>query len=163
MNPAGLVPTFMMGEGTVLTQSLAIIDYIEAMHPAPLLLPSDPLKRAHVLELVNTVACDTHPLQNLRVLQSYPEAERPERAKQVITEGLQVFETLLRQSGRYCVGDKVTLADVVLVPQVYNAVRWGVDMTAFPKIGAIMERLRMMPAFVAAHPDSQPDSPNHQQ
>jgi maleylacetoacetate isomerase len=126
-----------------------------------MLSPVDPLERANMLELVYTIACDIHPLQNLRVLQSYPETDRPTRANQVITEGLATFEALLR-GGKYCVGDTVTLADVVLVPQVYNAIRWGVEMKNFPKINKIVDHLRTLPPFLAAHPDSQPDSPNHQ-
>jgi maleylacetoacetate isomerase len=115
---------------------------------------------AHVLELVYTIACDTHPLQNLRVLHTYPEGDRPEHAKRIISSGLATFELLLgEQSGKCSVGDEVTWADIVLVPQVYNAQRWGVQIEQFPKISKIYGHLVTLPAFMAAHADNQPDAP----
>lgn len=161
VHPHGLVPAMKIGPSRVLTQSLAIIDYLETKYPnnTPSLLPNDPLLRAHVLELVYTIACDTHPLQNLRVLNTYAEDARGARAKNVINAGLQAFECLLTHSELYCVGDVVTLADVVMVPQFYNAVRWDVDVDQFPKTKAIYERLGQLDAFRAAHPDQQPDKP----
>lgn len=147
-----------------LTQSLAIIDYLDRTGPndSCKLLPEDPIPRAHTLELVYTIACDTHPLQNLRIINMQPEEQRAEYARGIITTGLATFEALLnKQSGGrgYCVGDQVTLADVVLVPQVYNAKRWNVDMSQFPRINAICEHLEGLPAFILAHPDQQPDAP----
>lgn len=178
VHPGGLVPALQVlredGTCLTLTQSLAIIDYLESRGVdwgarAGLqqyqLLPTDSALRAHVLELVYTIACDTHPLQNLRVLHTYEEEVRPTRAKTVISEGLRTFERLLATghcSNRYCVGDQVTLADIVLVPQVYNAIRWQVAMEEFPRINAIYEHLSTLPAFKAAHPDSQPDAPKQQ-
>lgn len=175
VHPGGLVPALQVirenGACLTLTQSLAIIDYLECVgtgwgaQTGPQqhqLLPTDPALRAHVLGLVYTIACDTHPLQNLRVLHTYEEEIRPARAKTVISEGLRTFERLLAAgpcSNRYCVGDQVTLADVVLVPQVYNAIRWQVAMDEFPRIAAICEHLSTLPAFKSAHPDIQPDAP----
>lgn len=148
--------------GPCLVQSLAIIEYYDQLQPEPALHPRDPLERALAAQLVYTIACDTHPVQNLRILKTYPEADRPAHARRVITSGLAAFEALLRRegrAGRYCCGETVTLADVVLVPQVYNARRWEVDMTAFPLITRICDNLAQLPAFQAAHPDVQPDAP----
>lgn len=177
VHPGGLVPAFKVQSSPssvpessiVITQSLAIIDYLDkALLPnrAPL-LPDDPIARAKVLELTFTIACDTHPLQNLRILQGYPEGEeRKKRAQQVINDGLRTFETLLPSpSSPYykedrCVGSTITLADVVLVPQFYNALRWECDVSSFPRCRAIYEGLGKHSAFIAAHPDNQPDSPS---
>lgn len=147
--------------GQCLVQSLAIIEYLNELYPHPALYPQDPLEKAHVLELVYTIACDTHPIQNLRILKTYPEADRPSHAKRIISGGFETFEALLNRTcrhGRYCWGDSVTMADLVLVPQVYNAHRWGVDMSQFPLISGICENLSHLPAFKAAHADSQPDA-----
>lgn len=123
-------------------------------------MPSDPTERAHVLSLVYTIACDTHPLQNLRILQTFPEDQRATFAQQIIGNGLAVFESLLKDaSSKYCYGDQITLADVVLVPQVYNAHRWGVDMSKFPRIVSIVGKLSELTALQSAHPDNQPDAP----
>lgn len=138
---------------------MAILDYLELVHSDVPLLPADPVKRARILELAFTIACDTHPLQNLRTLHTYPEANRSDRAKEVITTGLATFESLLRDATGLCsVGDQVSWADVVLVPQVYNARRWNVDMAQFPKIERICAHLEGLPAFQRAHPEAQPDA-----
>ena len=142
INPTALLPALKItnaetGEHVdTLTQSLAIIEFLLAYKPSTTvsLLPSDILKKAHVMEIVLTIACDIHPVQNLRVLQSYPEADRPQRAKEVIAQGLRAVEAFIRKGlstidnageVHFCYGDKVSLADVVLVPQVYNARRYN--------------------------------------
>ncbi len=115
-----------------LTQSLAIIEFLDTYRPSePKLIPTDPFLRAHVMEITLNICCDIHPVQNLRVLQSYPEPDRPARAKQVIADGLRAVEALIRKGRKgsnelalYCVGEHVTVADVVLIPQIYNAVRY---------------------------------------
>lgn len=111
-----------------LTQSISIIEFLDTYESSPRLIPLNPFTRAHVMEIVYCIGCDTHPVQNLRVLQSYPEADRPARAKQVISDGLRAVEAYIRKAKKegpyhYCIGDDVTLADLMLVPQVYNAVR----------------------------------------
>lgn len=153
-----------------IVQSLAIIEFLDNYHNgSSKLLPSNPFKKARVQEIALTIACDIHPVQNLRILQSYPEENRSGRAKEVITNGLRAVEKLLakkivgeeeeRTHWQYCVGDEVTLADIVLVPQVYNGYRFQVDMSEFPRIVSIYEHLNSLPAFVASHPDQQPDAP----
>jgi maleylpyruvate isomerase len=112
-----------------ITQSVAIIDFLDNyMADAYPMFPKDPLQRARVLEIVNTIACDTHPLQNLRVLQTYPEERRTERAKEVITAGLGTVEAIINAynpnfDGKSCLGFGITAAEILLVPQMYNAVR----------------------------------------
>lgn len=135
MNPSALIPALRVSHnGEVMdtfTQSLAIIEFLDTYRPSePKIIPSDPFLRAHVMEITLAICCDIHPVQNLRVLQSYPEADRPARAKQVIADGLRAVEAFIRKGRKgssdlalYCVGDSVTLADVVLIPQIYNAVR----------------------------------------
>lgn len=166
LNPQGLVPALVDGS-RVLTQSLAIIEYLEERHPEPPLLPADAAGRARVRALAQTVACDIHPLNNRRVL-VYLET-RLGLAREAIlgwychwvAEGFMGLEALLARSpdtGAFCHGDQPTLADVCLVPQVYNAIRYGCDLTAYRRVGEIHERCQALPAFRAAAPDSQPDA-----
>jgi glutathione S-transferase len=113
---------------TTLSQSVAIIDFLDNYKPSQKFLPEDIFLRARVLEIVNTITCDTHPLQNPRVIQTYPEDKRPARIREVITSGLVTVEELISKhnqsfEGMYCIGNSLTLADIVLIPQVYNAVR----------------------------------------
>ncbi len=155
-------------EGNVITkisQSFAIIDFLDHYKSTnPPLIPEDPFLRARVFEIVNTVICDIHPLQNPRVISTYPEEKRTDRIKEVIASGLATIEYLINThnkdfNGSNAVGHTVTLADTILVPQVYNAFRFGVDMTKFPKIQSIYENLSKLETFIRAHPDSQPDAP----
>lgn len=157
-----------------ITQSLAIIEFLETLHNgACKLYPADPFRRARMQEIVYSIVCDIHPVQNLRVLQSYPEEQRAARAKDVIETGLRAVERLLHktavgqdageeQQGCYCVDNALSVADVVLVPQVYNAYRFQVDMTQFPRVVSIYEHLMTLTAFRASHPDEQPDAPAKQ-
>lgn len=158
----------MDGEGkeiTSLTQSYAIIDFLDHYKPSnPPLVPNDPFLRARVFEITQTVMCDTHPLQNPRVIATYPEEKRTDRIKDVISSGLATIESLINAhnkdfNGTNAVSHNITLADTILVPQVYNALRFGVDMTPYPKIQSIWDNLSKLDAFVRAHPDSQPDAP----
>lgn len=135
MNPAGLIPVLVVSdmENNVITsisQSVAIIDFLDHYKPTPAmkLMPDDLFMRARVLEIVNTITCDTHPLQNPRVIATYPEEKRQDRIREVITAGLTTVEALITKhnkdfDGQHCVGHSITLADLILVPQVYNAVR----------------------------------------
>ena len=166
LNPQGLVPALVDDE-RVVAQSLAILEYLEETHPTPPLLPRGAGERARVRQLAALVACDIHPLNNLRVLE-YLERElgasQPARERWIrhwIETGFTAFEALLARSpetGPFCHGDEPTLADVCLVPQVYNARRFGCALDAFPTLVAIDARCRALPAFAAAAPEAQPDA-----
>jgi maleylacetoacetate isomerase len=163
-NPQGLVPTLEDGEAR-LTQSLAIIEYLEETHPEPPLLPSAAVARAEVRSLALLVACEIHPLNNLRVLQQLQNRlgldERDVNGwyRHWVGEGFAALEARLRvTAGRYAYGDAVSLADLCLVPQVYNARRYRVDLASFPTIGRVEEACNQLPAFEAARPERQPDA-----
>jgi maleylacetoacetate isomerase len=166
LNPQQLVPALALS-GQVLTQSMAIIEYLEETQPDPPLLPAEPLARARVRALAQVIACDTHPLGNLRVMQQLgaqfgaDEAARTAWMRHWIGEGLRAFEALLQHpaTGLFCHGDHPGLADVCLVPQVYNAVRWGLSLEAYPGVVAIHARCVQIEAFAQARPESQPDAP----
>jgi maleylacetoacetate isomerase len=164
LNPAGLVPTLLQ-DGQVITQSVAILEYIEETHPFPPLLPKSALGRAHVRALVADVAADIHPINNLRVLQTLERqfgAEKLQKETWVrhwIEVGFSAIESKLAStSGIYCFEDQVSLADIVLVPQVYNARRFGVDLSPFPLIQSIEQRCMQLDAFTEAAPNEQPDA-----
>ena len=151
-----------------LRQSLAILEYLDETWPQPPLLPSAARDRQRVRALAQTVACDIHPLNNLRVLHYFdrnwhvPQPERDGWVQHWIEEGFSAIETMLADhpsTGRYCEGDLPTLADCCLVPQVYNARRFGVDMTPYPTIARIEQACLELPAFDAARPERQPDTP----
>jgi maleylacetoacetate isomerase len=156
-NPQGLVPALDI-DGHKLTQSLAIIEYLEETRSAGF-LPKDALARQRVRALAYAIAMETHPVCNLRVAKHAVglggSATMEGWMQHFIALGLNGFEGLLSDSpaGAYCHGDSVSLADICLVPQVYNARRWGVNLDAFPRIAAICDRLEILPAFAAAHPD----------
>jgi maleylacetoacetate isomerase len=154
-NPQGLVPTLDI-DGIRLTQSLAILEYLDETRSAGW-LPQDPAARATVRAMAYAVAIDTHPVCNLRVARHAVSlgATMEGWMQHFIGLGLQGLEGLLQQhpEGRFCHGDSVTLADLCLVPQVYNARRWGVDLTPTPRLSAIANALDQLPAFAAAHPD----------
>lgn len=165
LNPQQLVPALTVDDQT-LTQSLAIIEYLEETHPAVPLLPADAAGRARVRALAQLIACDIHPLNNLRVLQYLQQQlQADEAAKNAwyvhwIREGFDALETRLQSphTGRFCHGDNPTLADCCLVPQVYNARRFQVDLTAYPTIVRIDAACAALPAFQAALPENQPDA-----
>ena len=167
LNPQQLVPALRDGE-RVLTQSLAILEYIEETRPQPPLLPVDAAGRARVRALAQLVACDIHPLNNLRVLQFFdrqwnvPQPERDEWVKHWIGEGFAAAEAMVAEhpsTGSFCEGNTPTMADCCLVPQVYNARRFGVDMARFPTLHRIEAACLELPAFDAARPERQPDAP----
>lgn len=165
VNPQGLVPSLRLADGTVLTQSVAIIEYLEAAYPEPSLLPSDPVEAAKVRAMGLLVACDVHPLNNLRVLQYLKESLKvvPDEVSKWyhhwICEGFTALEKLLaKTSGQCCWGDVPSFADVCLVPQVYNARRFNVDMSAFPNIVRVDGYLQTLEAFAAAAPENQIDA-----
>jgi len=160
-SPNQTVPVLSVN-GVNLTQSLAIVEYLEEAHPEVPLLPKDPIARAQVRSLAQMVACDIQPLQNLRVLSkvSNEQSQRNEYAKTVNVEGLaRVEKALLKTSGKYSYGDNVTLADLCLVPQVYNAVRFGVDVAKlYPTVHKVWSALNELQPFKDAHPDNQVDA-----
>jgi maleylacetoacetate isomerase len=167
LNPQGLVPTLVDGD-RVFTQSLAIIEYLEEAYPAtPRLLPGAPAERAIVRAMSQVIACEIHPLNNLQVL-NYLKSEmgQDESAADVwyrhwIAEGFTALEAWIRKhstDGKHCFGGAVTLADVCLVPQVYNARRFRADLAPYPMLVGVAESLDALPAFAAARPEVQPDA-----
>jgi maleylpyruvate isomerase len=164
-NPQGFVPTLVVGP-LHLTQSLAIIEYLDEKFPLPPLLPPGAEDRAFVRAIALAIACDIHPLNNLRVLQylyrqlGVEEPARDEWYRHWIHEGFEAIESQLaaRASGPYCFGDTPTLADVCLVPQVANAHRLSVDLTPYPRIRAVDAACLALPAFADAQPSRQPDA-----
>lgn len=157
-NPQGLVPMLEAGELRI-TQSIAIIAWLEATFPEPRLLPADPADAAHVRALALTVACDIHPLNNVRVLRrlkslGVEEAARDEWYRHWIAEGFAALETMAAPSaGRFLFGDAPTLADVCLVPQMYNARRFEAPLDGFPTLVRADAEAAALEAFAAAHPD----------
>ena len=164
INPQGLVPTLQDDRGTILTQSLAIIEWLDEIHPEPPLLPKDPLRRAHVRAFAQVVACDTHPVQNLKVLARLRELGVSEEhvtgwAAWANREGLSACEELIAgEAGPFCFGAAPTLADLCLVPQLANARRFGVDLAAYPRLLRAEEAAKNLKAFADAAPDKQPDA-----
>jgi maleylpyruvate isomerase len=160
--PAGLVPALEY-DGQALVQSLAILEWLEELWPTPPLLPTGAEERAVVRAMATTIAADIHPLNNLRILK-YLKNELKEPQEQIdqwvahwIGEGFTALEVMVaRNGGRFAFGDEPGLADCLLVPQVYNAERFGVDLTPYPKLRAAAQVARVHPAFAAAHPDLQP-------
>jgi maleylpyruvate isomerase len=164
VNPYGLVPMLVVGDRR-LTQSLAIIEYLDEKHQNPPLLPPGPEDRAWVRSVAMAIACDIHPLDNTRVLAylknplGIEEPGRDEWYRHWIRLGFAALERQLSQrDGRYCAGDTPTLADVCLVPQVFNAKRMNVDLAPYPRIVAIHEACIALPAFAEAQPSRQPDA-----
>lgn len=160
LNPQGLVPALETEDG-VLTQSPAILEWLEERYPEPPLLPSDPADRAVVRAMAATIACDIHPINNLRVLNAVRElgGEANAWAARWIAPGFAAMEVQIARHGRgFAFGATPTLADCHLVPQVYSAERFDVDLTPYPQLMAAVERARAHPAFAAAHPDRQPDA-----
>jgi maleylpyruvate isomerase len=165
LNPQGLAPTFDV-DGEILIQSPAIIEYLEERWPDPPLLPADPLDRARVRALAAIIGCDIHPVNNLRILNALrsdfgADEEAVKRwCGQWICAGFDTLEQLLqsRPSGRFCHGDAPTLADAYLVPQVYSARRFEVDLTPYPTIVAIDRACAQLDAFRAAEPANQVDA-----
>lgn len=165
-NPQGLVPA-LEDDGAMLTQSLAIIEYLEERFPEPPLLPPAAADRAWVRAMAQIVACDIHPINNLRILQ-YLEKElalddegRAAWARHWIDEGFGAMEAMLKddsRSGALCFGDRPTLADICLVPQVFNSRRVGVDLARYPNLTRVYENCMRLPAFADQAPERQPDA-----
>ena len=163
LNAQGLVPALEV-DGRVLTQSLSIIEWLDETHPEPPLLPKDAFDRATVRTMVGIIACDIHPVNNLRIMKALAglgidEDGRNTWARRWITEGFDALEPMVARHGQgWSFGDTPTLADCCLVPQIYNAQRFGVDLAPYPAISSVAEAAQAHPAFVAAHPNQQPDA-----
>jgi maleylacetoacetate isomerase len=167
INPQKLLPVLKTDSGQLLTQSLAIIEYLEETHPQPALLPKDPLERARVRALALAVACEIHPINNPRVLRyltgklGVSEAQRDDWYRHWVEEGLQAVEQMLvssPQTGRFCHGDTPTLADLCLVPQVANGRRFKADLSGCPTVVRIDAECQKVKAFADAAPANQPDA-----
>ena len=163
LNPQERVPALVLSSGEVLTQSLAIIEYLDEIEPEPSLLPADALERAKVRAIAQAVACDIHPLNNLIALQYLKRALKHEQADidtwyhHWVIEGFKAIEAMIRPAPYAC-GAHVTLADVCLIPQVFNARRLKVPLDAFPRIVAVETACLKLPAFDRARPENQPDA-----
>lgn len=166
LNPQGLVPT-LIEDGHAIGQSLAIVEYLEEVHPEPPLLPREPLARARVRQIAYAIACDIHPINNLRVLRylkdqlGIDDDARALWQLHWMNEGFASIETLLvhsSETGRFCHGDSPGLADLCLMPQLYNARRTDLDLAPFPTLRRIEVACIEHPAFAAAHPSRQPDA-----
>ena len=164
VNPQGLVPAFVLDGGETLTQSLAILDWLDETFPEPPLLPKDPVRRAKVRAFALAIACDVHPVQNLGVLNKLKaygldEAKANQWAKEVNYDGLAACEKLLAgETGPFCFGAQPTLADICLIPQLANAHRFGADLSGFKRILEVEAACKAHPAFAAAAPETQPDA-----
>jgi maleylacetoacetate isomerase/maleylpyruvate isomerase len=163
-NPAGLVPALELADGTVLTQSLAIIDWLEAAFPEPPLLPNDPKLRARDMAAAHLIAMDIHPVNNLRVVQhlgSTFDATAEDKAawmRHWMALGFDALERMVDPATPFAFTDAPTLADICLVAQIYNARRWGLNLTPWPRLTAIDTAARALPAFAKAAPEAQPDA-----
>jgi maleylacetoacetate isomerase len=166
VNPQGLVPA-LDDDGTLIAQSLAIIEYLEETHPSPSLLPGTARERAGIRAMAYAIACDIHPINNLRVLQYLRnELGQGEEAiaswnREWMSRGFEALErwiALHSTDGLHCYGAGVTLADVCLVPQVFNARRFQLDLAPYPRLAAVATHLEALPPFAAARPEAQPDA-----
>ncbi|XP_057199914.1 maleylacetoacetate isomerase isoform X1 [Triplophysa rosa] len=159
LNPMQQVPAVTI-DGITLSQSLAIIQYIEETRAGPHLLPADPKQRAQVRIICDIITSGIQPLQNLYVLQKIG-GEKMQWAQHFINRGFEALEPILKQTaGTYCVGNEISMADICLVPQVYNAERFKVDMSPFPTIRRLNQTLMEIEAFKVSHPSCQPDTPD---
>lgn len=168
LNPLGLVPILDTGDA-ILVQSPAIAEYLEEQYPEPALLPHDPIGRARVREMMHSIGCEIHPLQNFGVLMyiretySLDDAAVQAWSRKWIDRGFSALETLARErssDGRFSYGDTFTLADVWLIPQLFNAHRFELDLTPYPTLVGIDQHCQTLQPVAAAHPSKQPDAPS---
>lgn len=166
ISPTALVPSLVTDEGPALGQSMAIIEYLDEVHPAPPLLPGSPFDRARVRALAQTIACEIHPLNNLRVLQylsrelKVDEEQRNNWYRHWVRLGLEAYERelALLPAGTYSFGNTPTLADCLLVPQIFNARRLDTDLSGLPRTMAAFEACMALPAFLQTQPSACPDN-----
>ncbi|MGB0929008.1 MAG: maleylacetoacetate isomerase [Pikeienuella sp.] len=163
-NPVKGVPTLVLSDGTVLTQSLAILEYLDHIAPEPALLPTDPVQRAQVQAAAQVIATDIHPVNNLKIVARLKSEhglsgdDGIEWMRHWMTEGFHAYQALLPDGPTFSFGNTPQLCDICLVAQLYNAHRWGVDMTPFGRLLQIEEHALKLPAFDAARPENQPDA-----
>ncbi len=162
VNPIAGVPSLMLDDGTVLTQSMAILEWIEQAYPTPALIPADPVQAAQVRAAALIMATDVHPVNNLKVVQQlkamgHSQDEGIAWMQDWMTRGLTAFDAVI-PGGDFSFGSAPSLADICLVAQLYNAHRWGVDLTPYPRLTEIEARCLALPAFDAARPENQPDA-----
>lgn len=164
LNPARGVPTLVLDDGTTLTQSMAILDYLDTTYPEPPLYPADPVLRAQVDAAAHAIALDIHPVNNLRVLgylkgtMGHSQDEAEAWMRHWMHEGFATFQTLIRPDTPFCFGDTLGMADLCLVGQMVNARRWGLDMTPFKRLEQIDTHCRKIDAVIRALPEHQPDA-----
>ncbi len=164
MNPQGLVPSFETDDGAILTQSLAILEYLDETHPNPPFLPKEPSARAKVRGFALAIACDIHPVQNLKVLNAVKTLTGSDEAmndwaRKTNQEGLEACELMIaKEKGPFCFGAAPTLADICLVPQLVNARRFGADLSRMPRVLQAEAACLALPAFADAAPERQPDA-----
>lgn len=163
LNPGKSVPTLVLDDGTILTQSLAIMDYLHSEHPESGLLPVDPVDRAKVLAAAHTVAMDIHPINNLRVLGElkklgHDQDETVRWMHHWMHEGFAAYQSLIKENTLFSFGDQPDMADICLTAQMYNARRWGLDLAPYSRLVEIEQRCLELEAFQKAYPDNQPDA-----
>ncbi|ROL78888.1 maleylacetoacetate isomerase [Pseudomonas vranovensis] len=163
LNPQGRVPALKIDSGELLVQSPAIIEYLEEVYPQPALLPQDPVRRAQARGVAALIGCDIHPLHNVSVLNQlralgHDDAEVNQWIGHWISQGLAAVEQLIGDQG-FCFGDEPGLADVYLIPQLYAAERFNIDLSGFPRIRRVAALAETHSAFAQAHPSRQPDAP----
>ena len=163
LNPGQGVPTLELDDGTVLTQSMAILDYIDTAWPEPRLIPADPLQRAKMLAVAHSVALDVHPINNLRVVDQLKlrfgasADQAQEWAVHWMAEGFAATEAMVSDDAPFATGGALSVADLCIVAQVYSARRWGLSLDEYPNIARIEENCLAVPEVFAAHPDQQPE------
>jgi len=164
VNPMGAVPAFVLDDGTVLTQSLAMLEWLDESYPEPALLPEDPLLKAQARAFAQIIGCDIHPVNNLRILKYITgvlhatEGTKKDWIHHWIHQGFAPLEQLLEgRKTPFCFGAAPGLAEICLVPQWYNAERFGVDVSRYKQLGDIVEKCRALPSFDNAKPETQPD------
>lgn len=163
LNPGQSVPTLVLDDGTVLTQSMAILDWLDEVYPEPALLAEDAVERAKVRAAALAIATDIHPVNNLRIVaklksMGHTQEEAVAWMNNWMTRGFTAFQQLISSDTSYCFGDKPGLADLCIIPQLYNAHRWGCDLTPFKRLVEIENRCLTLAAFDAARPENQPDA-----
>lgn len=166
VNPASAVPAFELDSGEIITQSMAMLEWLEETYPKPALLPSESIRRAKVRAFANVVASEMHPINNLRILK-YITGELEQSDEQKIKwlhhwmhKGFEVMEAMQKdETADFCYGETPTFADICLVPQIYNALRFKVDMSGYERLMKVYKHALTTPAFAAAQPENQPDCP----
>lgn len=163
LNPARGVPTLVLDDGTVLTQSMAILEWLDEAYPSTALLPSDPVARAQVRAAAQIIAMDIHPINNLKVTEhlkgmGHSADEVSDWMRHWMAQGFAAFQAMISQEGPFSFGDTLTQADLCLVGQMVNARRWGLDLTPFARLVSIDKAARAIPAISAALPENQPDA-----